>query len=534
MRKIVLVLVFISLALEICSQGLKVVKMELSQTDFDVRKSDYIRIDSTGTRCGLVKVRISMPNIDFGKNAVGEVENKMNEYWVYLPLGTKWMAVEREHYLPYKIQFRDYGIEEISSNNLSYVLTLKESKFDEEKHALVVNVAPKNATLKVDGIEITKSESGSYRLYLEKGEHICRTEILGYLPKVEVVYTGKGKVSCEMSMESLMADINISCAVGDADILVNGVVKGKGSWIGFLPAGNYTIQARKSGYEQHSQDIVIEEKGKYDFLLPELVRKKGTIRIVSNVSDFTKVELDGDEIEVQSNQIKDVNSGKHAVTIYKYGYLPVKQNVVVSGEGTDTLYVDMIVKDGFEEVVRGVLSAQYHMATECKRNTDYKQAEYWLIKAIENYPDGEHNSFSKLDFLKELASLYRTKENRWSGVKNFYHFSKAVDAYKEMLRLLTLDKTKDLDYEIKDVYWNLGNLYKDEKKYEEAIEWYQKCHDLAESGIDYYWHCLDMGDCYKELGNFPKAKYWYQFALDNSNDSSVKEKALLIIETLNK
>ena len=199
-------------------QGLKVKKMELLQ--FDVSASTHLRNDSSGVPCGLVKVQVNNPTLKFGKESIGAVDNKINEYWVYLPKGTKSLEVKQPYCLPMSIQFKDYGIEEIESKTC-YLLLLKDVPIDIEKNALVINVKPSTANIVIDNCMIDVDESGSYRLFLEKGEHLYKIAADGYRSAVDIVKTGKGVQTLNVELESLMAEVSISCEMSDAELYIN-------------------------------------------------------------------------------------------------------------------------------------------------------------------------------------------------------------------------------------------------------------------------------------------------------------------------
>ena len=243
MKSLNLLFFFIVVSAYTDAQELKVKEMKRIMSDLSA--STHQRLDSDGIACGLVKVHVGDSSIDFGTDVVGSVDNKVNEYWVYLPTGSKSLIIKRSNFLPMQISFKDYGIDEIESK-VTYSLELKGVSFNREKCTLIINLIPKDATLKIDGIQVDKQEGGSYRLYLAKGEHICRIDAQGYSPAVEFVTSGKGLQNVDVSLESLMASVKIKSKTEGAVLFIDGKKVGISEWEGHLAAGK--LRQRKMGF----------------------------------------------------------------------------------------------------------------------------------------------------------------------------------------------------------------------------------------------------------------------------------------------
>ena len=56
-----------------------------------------------------------------------------------------------------------------------------------------------------------------------------------------------------------MATLMLNCGDEEAEIIVNDVVRGKGSWTGQVPAGPYVIEARHVGYVSTFEEVTVEE-----------------------------------------------------------------------------------------------------------------------------------------------------------------------------------------------------------------------------------------------------------------------------------
>lgn len=72
------------------AQTFRVERFEPKVSDVSARTK--LRLDDAGKECALVKVQLTQKGAVFS-NAVGEVENKTNEYYVYLSPGTQKLTV---------------------------------------------------------------------------------------------------------------------------------------------------------------------------------------------------------------------------------------------------------------------------------------------------------------------------------------------------------------------------------------------------------------------------------------------------------
>ena len=527
MKFLNLFLLFLVVSAHSDAQELKVKEMKRVMSDLSA--STHQRLDSDGVACGLVKVHVGDPSIDFGRDVVGSVDNKVNEYWVYLPAGSKSLTIKRSNFLPMLISFRDYGIDEIESK-VTYFLELKELSFNREKCTLIINLIPKDATLKIDGIEVDKQEGGSYRLYLAKGEHVCRIDAQGYSSSVEVITTGKGVQKIDVSLESLMAMVKIMCKTEGADLYIDGDKVGIGSWDGQLVPGRHVIEAKKDGFASDYKEIIVVEKGHHFIDFPLLKQLSGTIRLISNISSFTKVLLDGSPVEMEDNSLYNIPSGKHLLTLSKYGYSNSDIPLMVRGEGEDTVHCNLFPLPKYKEALDGDGSYQLKAAKESEESKDYEQAVYWYSMAIDHLED-DGNQDLKTYAMNSLAGLYGNKLQKTS----VYNIEKAKKAYLrlvdyKLLQKNSLNNTYMADSYIYDSYYSIGDMYKNEARFNEAIEWYQKClkYDDGDRGL---FSCLDLGDCYMKTGNINKASECYKKAI-YSRYESVRNKAQLRLEAI--
>ena len=99
-----------------------IVKSFESTTSVEART--HKRLDSKGIPCALIKVRCLLDGLSF-KEAIGSVENKTNEYWVFVPDESEVLTVLLNKRHPIIVRFADYG-EKCVATNVTYILSLAE------------------------------------------------------------------------------------------------------------------------------------------------------------------------------------------------------------------------------------------------------------------------------------------------------------------------------------------------------------------------------------------------------------------------
>ena len=106
------------------AQELSVKSMCESSNDLAARTLP--RKDLNGVECVLLKVQIVGQGVTFSGNVMGDVEYKGNEYWVYMPNGSKRLKITHPDCLPVEVVFEDYGIGKVQGKT-TYILTIVKS-----------------------------------------------------------------------------------------------------------------------------------------------------------------------------------------------------------------------------------------------------------------------------------------------------------------------------------------------------------------------------------------------------------------------
>ena len=497
------------------SQGFKVKEFRQNMSD---GSAFHAPMDSEGHPCGLIKVRTDDGELKFKGNIVGEVDNKTNEYWVYMAQGSKSLNILHPAFMPLLINFDDYNIGEVASK-ATYILTLSEQKYNKEKCGLVAIVKPETAALYIDEIFIENlSGNGLYQLYLPKGDHICRVEQRGYRPNVQVVTTGKSTQNLSLELESVMAELEVKCKTGTAQIFIDGELRGNGSWKGAVFAGEHQIEARQENFESNSQIVSIEEKEKRTFVIPELKRSMGKIRIVTNPSGID-VMIDGKNVGISPCTV-DVESGKHYVSCKSYGVKPTRTSIDVNGGKTSEARLQIQydgdwLKEYYERAYSGSKEDILFLASQACRTEKYQEAVFW----INRHPQGETIVSNWHKYGEELdINAY------WQC--DWIHVYSEVGNPEKALELYPLWKNYaesrgDIFLSEMEMMY-IGDSFFKKKEIDKAIRCYER------SGKDGY---EGLGDCYRAKGNKQLAANYYRKCLnldyyDNKNRVEKKLKDL--------
>ena len=494
--RLLFVFVFVAWNTLAFSQGFKVKEFQQNISD---GSAFHAPMDANGHPCGLIKVRIDDEELKFKGDIVGEIENKTNEYWVYMAQGSKSLNILHPNFLPIIVDFASFGIDEVASK-ATYILTLSEQKYKKEKCGLVTTVKPETASLYINDVLIENiSGNGLYQLYLPKGDYACRIEQKGYRTSVQAISIGKGTQNLNIELESVMAELEVKCKTSTAEIFIDGEKKGNGSWKGTVYAGEHKIEAKQQNFESSSQTISLAEKESRSFVIPELKRAMGKIEILTSPSSMPII-VDGKSVGISPCTI-EVESGKHYVSCKSYGVEASRSDVEISGGKISEVKLNIQYtgdwKEYYERAYNGNKEDILFLASLACRTSNYQEAVFW----INRHPQGE------------------------TIVKNWHKYGEQLDinAYWQCDWILVYSKIgkPEKALEIYPLWKNYeesrGNIFLDDlemmfigdgfykkKDIDNAIQCYEK------AGKDGY---EGLGDCYTAKGNKQLAASYYRKCL---------------------
>ena len=516
LRALVVFLFFI-LSLSSFSQGFKVKEFKQNLND---GSAFHAPMDAEDHPCGLIKIRSDNSDLQFKGDIVGDIENKMNEYWVFVSHNSKSLKICHLNFIPFVVSFADYGID--ITSKATYILTLEETKYKKEKTGVTIVVKPENADLYIDDVFIDNmSGNGFYQLYLPKGEHVCKLSKIGYRPIVQVVQTGKTSQNINVQLESVMAELEVKCKTGTAEIYVDGELKGNGVWKGDLLAGEHKVEARQQNYNTHSQIVTLAEKESKALIIPELKRSMGKLHIETEPSNL-HVVVDGKSVGTSPCTI-DIESGKHYVSCKTYGCVTSRSDIEINSGDIKNAKLKMIFEEGFlkeeyKKAYQGNLRSILHLACEAGRNKDAEQAFYW----IDRHPQKEN-------LISNWYSYWKNKDDNGEETPFGHWQFHWIELYcqignpEKALALYPISKVDEEEHGgmfMSDLYMKyIGEAFFKKLEYDKAIQCFEKAENYGYEGL---------GDCYVAKGNKQRAATYYKkcLSLDYYDGKNRVEKKL--------
>lgn len=473
MKNILFVLLILISSQMSFAQGFKVSSLKMNLSDLSA--STQQRTDAEGNPCGLVKVQTKVVGVEFGSDVIGNVENKINEYWVYLPKGAKEVVIMRPDYLPLSVKLSDYGIDAVEPKT-TYTMVLKEANLNSEKCGVTIHVKPREAQVKIDDVSLKLNSSGDYKVLLPKGEHLCRIDASGHRPDLKTVISGKGVQVINVELESLMADVNIISQTGTAEIFLDGKSIGVGGWKGKVLPGKHVVEVRQEGYVASTNQITIVEKEQRTITIPKLSPIVGSLKI-NTTPDGCIVYLDGEEVSKSPCTINSVVYGSHQLLI----------KLDSCGLRRQKEYDIQIVNDEAQIV-------------ECKLATTDELSNY--VKAKESFEEnfllpgnaGNYEEDGICDRYDYILNLMDKLETSFFLQKILYAHMGGMDYYEYGNTILTylLQSEKEVDYRTK------------------ILPLAEKLQENVNGG-----NARSIGDYYKKRADKRSALVWYQIALNS-------------------
>lgn len=324
-------LVLMAMPMTVGAQTLKLVSAELT--------NQFIAVDDRVTDwndelCALVKVQgIVADSVsgDFQQKRMG------NERWAYLTAGSKRLTIYKEGYVPLQVVFADHGIASIESNRVYQLVVVAEGPGPSPTDGIVIfSVTPKNAVISVDGQQLDVDADGIANAFLTYGSHTYTASAPGYERQEQAFNISSDRREISVTLQSVTAQVTISCATPEAQIFINGQPRGKGSWTGTLSPQRYRVEARLANHELQQMNIDVKKNENQHFTIPPLKPFMGRL-FVDFRPNGSKVVVDRKHTFTTPCHIDSLTYGTHSISITKEGYEPHTQQVTVSNKETATI-----------------------------------------------------------------------------------------------------------------------------------------------------------------------------------------------------
>ena len=336
-------LLFLFLALgtlALGAQNIVVKDFRMDEKDLTANTEGTIVFDQNDVKCALIKVEATQPGFlfDVGSLGVCKTEQKVGEYWVYVPEGVKRITIMH----PQLGVLRDHDLGQTLKRARTYILQLATGEVQtivkqaRTSQYVVFQLQPQNAVVELDG-EMLATADGTATKYVPFGTYDYTVKAPDYLPEV-------GKVTVNDPQNKKLVDVrlrpNFSSVTltvdNNAEIWVNGQKRGNGSWTGNLGAGTYEMETRLPNHRPSVRQQVIEVTAQSQTLrldAPTPILGEANINSTPAMAD---VAIDGKPSGQTPILVSDLLVGQHTVKISKKGYADYSATLTVQeGQAAD-------------------------------------------------------------------------------------------------------------------------------------------------------------------------------------------------------
>ena len=369
----------------------------------------------------------------------------------------------------------------------------------------VLGKSVEGAAVLVDNKAIGTAPISEYKL--SSGEHQVRIIKELYKPYSSTITINDNKTT--NFTPTLVADFAnvVLSAPNGAEIWVNGVQKGSGSWSGKLSSGVYLLEARKAGHKSNSMTQTIAASStEQRYTLPAPTPITGSI-VISGTPVMADVAIDGTNVGRLPLSLDNLIVGNHNVTVSKQGYVDYNQTVTIEEGKSATINVTL------KKFVASSLKGVTPIDVDTSLSADKLNSK-------------GNDLYNKEDFNAAVQYFYAAAEKGHSTGQSWmgfcYEYGKGVTQdYAEAVVWYRKSANQGSDYAANRLaecyYWGRGV----EKDYSEAVKLYRQAADKGNKNAQY-----SLGWCYEKGNgvsiNITEAKAWYRKAAAQSHDDAQK------------
>ena len=306
MRKLIAIILLLLIVGRVEGQDLAVKYFTLVPSDLSVQIQP--RKDLNGKNCALVKVGIGLQGVQFEGNIMGEIANKVGEYWVYMPRGCRMLKVKHPNCSPIMVTFANFGIEKLESNR-TYQLTLKVSNVPQtvQQQTLTIRYSPSSAMVLIDS-KLIKGSNGIVKTTLPIGQHSYMVICDGYESEegmVKLKSSSPSNLQIALFKETQFSDVAESTVVSEFQQASLPITK-----LSESIASISNVAKPKTNVEVASNTISIQVKSN---VFIEMVKvEKGTF--LMGAKDGDEMAFDSERPVHQVTLTDDYYIGKYEVT----------------------------------------------------------------------------------------------------------------------------------------------------------------------------------------------------------------------------
>ncbi len=332
LRPLLLILLLAS-SLLLQAQSLAVESFRMDETDLTANTAGTIVMDQNGQKCALIKVETTQTGFSFDAGSLGVVktEQKVGEIWVYVPEGVKRLTIShqqlgilRDHDLGQTLRrAKTYILKLTSGEVLTTIRKTRTSQY------VVFQVQPQNAVVEVNG-EMLQTVGGVATKMMRFGTYDYRVQAPDYLAEVGKVTVNdpKQKHVVNVTLKPNFAKVTLEVD-NNAEIWVNGELKGRGQWTGNLGAGTYELESRLASHRPATmtRDIAASPE-------PLSIRLNAPTPIygdadINSTPAMADIFIDGNRVGQTPQLITQLLTGRHEVRLSHGGYADYSDSITI-------------------------------------------------------------------------------------------------------------------------------------------------------------------------------------------------------------
>lgn len=316
MKKALLFLTLIIIAIPTLADGISVVNFKLLETDLTANTYGTQKLDQNGEKAALIRIVTTERGFTFEGGSLGIVgtEEKNGEIWLYVPRHAQKLTISHQSFGVIRDYFYPISIQ--GGRTYEMLLDIGIGRY------VTITTSHAQSNVTIDGEFVGKSPI--YNRYLTFGKHtiVAQKDLLEGTKTINVVPTDstKGRVeSIEMKdMSRYYGDVAVNVD-NNAEIYFNDQLVGKGSWTTLLREGNYVVETRKADCDPSKTAITVIAQTKNSFSVAAPVPHTGYLSIYTRPAN-TRIFYNGEqELDLQSRPPLPIGSCQ--IDFIKNGYI---------------------------------------------------------------------------------------------------------------------------------------------------------------------------------------------------------------------
>ena len=372
-----------------------------------------------------------------------------------------------------------------------------------EPQFVVFTVEPQSAVVTIDGKHYSLTD-GAMSIVLDGGSYNYTVTAAGYHPQSGTFTVAGSKVVKDIRLKADAATVTLT-APDNAEIWVNGAMKGRSSWSGTLNSGTYIFEARKAGHKSATlSKHITSSESVQSYTLPAPTPIFGWL-IISGTPINADVTLDGKAVGQLPLKLDNILVGEHTVVVSKSGYESYTQSVTIAEGKTAT--INATLKKQITSQLKGVTPIEI----DSSLTAEQLETNGWAFYDSKNYN-------SAVQYFFKAAQLGRAVSQRSLGYC-YAHGLGVTQDYTEAVKWYRKAAEQGEAVALN----NLGYCYEFgqgvTKDIAEAVKWYRKA---AEQGDKHAQN--NLGVCY-EVGrgvtkSITEAVKWYKKAAEQGHEKA--------------